>query len=368
MKRIVFLLLAVSLLLAVVVRSGKLFGYDWAGGRTAGQKVAMKVRIEKPTVSELELLGCGGGSLDEIEQGVWRVVQGGSDEGVVLNSAAFASHVYGYAGIVPLFIFVDRQGVIVRVALAANDESPDFLSHVAGSGLLDTWNGQPVAAAGDVKADVVSGATMTSSAVIETMKQTLAAYSGSAMHFSVSPAVGWTKSIAALGVLLSGIFVSFFRTANRKFRLVQLFLNVMVLGFWCGQFISLSLFLNWAENGFSVLAVLPLLVMAALALLLPLLGKKSYYCAWVCPLGGVQELAGKCCSRKMRLSQGWMKVLSYSRRVLFVLLVVLMWLGVGVEVVNYEPFSAFLFTVASPVVVGLAVLIFGLSFFINRPW
>lgn len=51
--------------------------------------------------------------------------------------------------------------------------------------------------------------------------------------------------------------------------MVQLVLNVVVLGFWCGQFLSLSLLRGWIANGFDPIIYLPTLIILATAVLMP---------------------------------------------------------------------------------------------------
>lgn len=89
---------------------------------------------------------------------------------------------------------------------------------------------------------------------------------------------------------------------------------------------------------------------------------------WQCPFGSLQELAGKCIKYKWKLSPKTLTILDRVRDGLWALLMLLMWSGVCFEWMNYEPFSAFIFTKASWVATSIALAFVALSFVINRPY
>lgn len=359
LDRITSLLIVVLLLASAVVTTGHLAGYNLKN-IAADDTLSVRISVLPPSASELKELGVT--DITDIKKGAWW----SNDGGVILNSAAFTKEVYGFGGLIPLFISIDKSGVIKNILVSQNDETPSFLERVIEADIPGRWIGKHVEQTKRMEVDAISGATYTSNAIIQSVEQTLHAYMGDAQTLSIISVMGWYKLTAVLLVIVSGLFIAFFKTGNRKFRIVQLILNILVLGFWCGQFISLSLLTNWLGNGVSVVTFLPMVIIVALAFILPLFGKKSYYCVWVCPFGAAQELMGKCGNWKLfRKTPLW---LQYSREVILMLLLFMLWLGIGFELLDYEPFSAFMISVASPVVMGIAALFLLLSVFINRPW
>ena len=141
-----------------------------------------------------------------------------------------------------------------------------------------------------------------------------------------------------------------------------------MLGFWCGQFLSLSLLKGFVANGFDPIIALPSLLMLAASLLLPLFGRKKHYCTWVCPYGSLQELAAMVGLPHIKIGQKAWRVMGQVRTYAFALLMLLLWTGFGAWLLDYEPFSAFLFTAATPAVLILAGAFVVTGLFVPRLW
>lgn len=358
-ERIISLLIVTLFLASTVVYSKRLLGYEL---NNLGSKniSSSKKLILSPSAEETMALGLG--VLTETKRGVWTA----SDGTVVLNTIAFTHDVYGHGGLLPIFIAIDKQGVIMQIIISKNSESTEFLETIIQKQIPERWIGKDLNQVLETPVDAVSGATTTSMAIIKSVKQTLGSYVGEIQQQSAAPLIGWTKAIAVLGVVAFGIFISFFKSGNKTLRLIQLGLNIVVLGFWCGQFISLSLLTSWLGNGTSFIQFWPMIVILITAVGLPLfLGKKGHYCNWICPYGAAQELVGKCSKHKFKNIPKWLK---HSREVLLMLIFFILWLGVGIELIRYEPFSAFMFMVASPLVIVIAAAFLFLSLFVNRPF
>ena len=171
-----------------------------------------------------------------------------------------------------------------------------------------------------------------------------------------------------LATLLLGVVVSFrFRRVRWLVTVVRL-LNVGVLGFWCGQFLSLTQLRDWVAHGLDPVVSLAGLVLLLVALLMPFLGRPHHYCHFVCPLGSAQALLGQLPFPKIRVGQKTALFFSRLRRVLFAVLMVGLWAGVAVDILDLEPFSAFQFHVAAPVVMILCGVILFISCFVPRLW
>ena len=352
--RLVSLAVVVLVLAAgAILRDGKIFGYDLRDAHTTNAAATQ----HGDTLSTLP------------------------DGSIIINTQPLAKDVSGYGGPVPLRIHISKDGVVGQVETLPNAESPDFFNRAKT--LLSRWQGKPVAEAEKEEVDGVSGATFSSKAIIENMRRGLA-YAKSNLNGEGNKKDTEDKApdgsqtfpaltiggIAALIVALLGTIVPLF-THNRRWHYVQLALNVVVLGLWTGTFVSYALFMRLFAGGVSLAAIGSLaapLVVVIVALLYPLAGKSGHYCAHICPFGSAQELAGKIVKRKPRISPRLNKALTTFRSVLWGVLMALMLTGTWTAWMDYELFTAFLYTSAPIWVTVVAVLFLVLSVWVPRPY
>lgn len=307
------------------------------------------------------------------------------DGAFVVNTKPLAKDVQGYGGPVPLKIHI-KDGRVAAVEAEPNAESPDFFNRAKE--LLNHWQNKSVDEALAEEVDAVSGATFSSKAIIANMQRGLAyakqhgqwGEDGSvgALGTSASPVEGGSAGalgtsappIVALIVVLLGAVVPLFYN-NRRLHLVQLAVNVVVLGLWTGTFVSYTLFLRVFSGGVSLSAIGALaapLLMLIVALIYPLAGRSGHYCANICPFGSAQELAGKLSRRKLRITPRVLKLLSVLRNLLWGVLMALLLTGTCTAWIDYELFTAFLYSSASVWVTVLAALFLVLSVWVPRPY
>ena len=310
------------------------------------------------------------------------------DGAFVVNTKPLAKDVQGYGGPVPLKIHI-KDGRVAAVEAEPNAESPDFFNRAKT--LLNHWQGKEVDEALAEEVDAVSGATFSSRAIIANMQRGLAyakqhgqwGEDGSvgALGTSAPPIVGSEDGsvgaletsappMVALIVVLLGAVVPLFYN-NRRLHLVQLAVNVVVLGLWTGTFVSYTLFLRIFAGGVSLSTIGALaapLLMLIVALIYPLAGRSGHYCANICPFGSAQELAGKLSRRKLRITPRILKLLSVLRNLLWGVLMALLLTGTCTAWIDYELFTAFLYSSASVWVIVLAALFLVLSVWVPRPY
>ena len=89
-----------------------------------------------------------------------------------VNTKEIAADVKGFNGPTPVEISI-CNGVITEIKVLPNQEGPRFLQSVLDSGLLKGLIGKTPAEVRDMKLDAVSGATYTSSALIENIRRGL---------------------------------------------------------------------------------------------------------------------------------------------------------------------------------------------------
>ena len=325
------------------------------------------------------------------------------DGAFVVNTKPLAKDVQGYGGPVPLKIHI-KDGRVAAVEAEPNAESPDFFNRAKE--LLNHWQGKSVDEAMREEVDAVSGATFSSRAIIANMQRGLAyakqrgqwgedgsvgaadtsaspieGGSAGALETSAPPIVGSVSNsvgaletsappiVALIAVLLGAVVPLFYN--NRRLHLVQLAVNVVVLGLWTGTFVSYTLFLRIFAGGVSLSAIGALaapLLMLIVALIYPLAGRSGHYCANICPFGSAQELAGKLSRRKLRITPRVLKLLSVLRNLLWGVLMALLLTGTCSAWIDYELFTAFLYSSASVWVTVLAALFLVLSVWVPRPY
>lgn len=336
---------------AAILRDGRIFGHDLRQTHAAVVSVAQ-----------------GSDTLSVQPNGTF-----------VVNTRVLAKDVQGYGGPVPLKIHIDKDGRLTAIEAEPNAESPSFFDRAKE--LFSRWQGKTIDEAMAEDVDAVSGATFSSKAIIRNVQRGLAyakqhglADGGKGAQKESAErtvATGWTLgSIVALIAVLLGAVVPLF-TNNRRLHLVQLVVNVVVLGLWTGTFVSYTLFLRLFAGGVSLSAIGTLaapLLMLIVALLYPLAGRSGHYCAHVCPFGSAQELAGKLIRRKLRITPRVLRVLTALRNLLWGVLMALLLTGTCTAWIDYELFTAFIYSSASVWVIVLAMLFLVLSVWVPRPY
>lgn len=364
LQRLLSLLVVFLMLAAAAVWTGRLFGRDVGAAAQKNDDAEIAAKAA-PTADELAALGLPVGiALTPRDSVSWLVSEG--DSGVIVSSKSITKDIEGFAGPVPVYVWFDANGVIAGIAAADNAETPDFFRSAFES-IAPAWKGQSAASASP-QVDAVTGATYTRRALTANIRAAVDAYNASASAYTVQPAIGWAKTMAVGAVLIFGIAVSLIKKKQKWLRIALLLLNVGVLGFWCGQFLSLSLLKGFVANGFDPILALPSVLMLAVAVLLPLFGRGKHYCMWACPFGSLQELAAMVGLPHIKIGQKAWRVMGQARTFVLALLLLLLWTGFGAWLLDYEPFSAFLFTTASPAVLILAGAFVVTGLFVPRLW
>lgn len=351
---VVFLLLA-----ATAVSAGKLFGTSLDSTAEKGASATYAA----PTDKELAELGLSSAKLTERDSAVWTV--NGDRQAVVISTERFGRDIRGFGGPVPLLIYI-KDGTVQKVVAEQNNETEGYFGQA--SKLLNVWQGKSVDDAMTLHVDAVSGATFSSNAIIGNVQAALTAYHGGDTYATAQPAIGWLKTAAVITVLLCATAMAWWGRGKKALRIALLVANIAVLGFWTGQFISLSLLRGWMIHGVALVDALPSVVLVAVALLMPWLGKKNFYCTWTCPYGSLQELAWHVPMPKIKVGARAYRILRRIRLGVLCLLLFLLWMGLGADILDYEPFAAFMVTAAPTAVLCLAAAFVVLGMFFPRPW
>ena len=330
-------------------------------------------------------------SLEDVN--FYYVFNDGKIIGTVMNTSPYSDEIYGYNSVTPLNIYLDSCDKIVEVEMCENRESRGYINNVVESGFLDSWDGLTVEEAAKHHVDAVSGSTFSSIAMAQSLQTRMALLSQQKARLY---SWDWNLFIRQVCVFIVTILatICFFMPKRKKFknsesrglgdlvtlRRIILLLSIAILGFWTNSLLSLSLFCNWLTNGVSLAIQLPILIIAALSIILPLVTKKSFYCQYLCPFGAAQEFVGLIKSndkglktkdesqKSSSIKANIYKIFSVLRKVILLSLLIIFALGVGLDLSVVEPFPIFNYQSIGFGVAIFAAIILILSIFVKKPW
>ena len=327
--------------------------------RLGGVAEGKSVRFPEPvTLEEVRAIFPAAASLVDSGNG-WQVLDGtGEVLGEVLRSAPWTDGVRGYQGATEVLIGLDAAGQkVVGVKMRRSEDNEPYVGYVReDTGWLEAFRGktlQEVAAVDFAEAGIegVSGATLTSFAVAESVRLRCAE-AGKASRSDAVKASARALPLAdlALGlVVLGGLGMSFSGWRGRRWlrRTWQVVL-VLVPGVWLGSLLALPLFEGWMRHGVGWRVMPGMVLLAAVALLMPIATGRQVYCHQICPHGALQEwLGGRLRTRAVPARwDRWLRCVPGLLLVLAFLSVALSW---GWPLADCEAFDAWV-----PRVAGLA--------------
>ncbi|MGM9802987.1 MAG: FMN-binding protein [Muribaculaceae bacterium] len=288
------------------------------------------------------------------------------DGTIVVNSTNVARDIHGYGGPVPLKVYV-KDGVITQIEILNNAETPAFITRVKEE-IVSQYIAKTPEQAMSLEVDAVSGATLSSSAVVATIGRSLNELQQHA-DVASTPSLSKHANIYAILAVLTALAAALLplKVKNKRYRRVQQLCNIVFLGILSGSFVSYSAIVGVLANGFSS-SHIALMIMLIISFIYPLFGKPGHYCAWCCPLGSAQELLGTLSKRKINIPRHWHERLTWFRQGLWCVLMLMSWMGIVLEWMDYELFTTFIWQSASWAVIAAAAVFAIVSLFINRPY
>ena len=287
--------------------------------------------------------------------------------GTVLLSSPYSDHIKGYAGKTPLLIALDNDGKIMQIKLLANQETPGFLKNVINAGYLESWNGLSADEALQKNVDAVSGATYSSRGIQNSLKARLAVVARQNIVETTDNSA-LLPNICILIVVILALICFFNPQKTKTLRLITLLLSIGIIGFWRNASMSLLKFYSWLTSGISWPLEWGLILIFALAVLLPLFTGKAFYCTYLCPMGALQELAGKACKKKLPLPKTAVTVLLVIRKLFLLTLLILVAINAGIDLAFAEPFSVFSVQSITLFSIIFAAIVLIASLFVSRVW
>jgi hypothetical protein len=273
----------------------------------------------------------------------------------------------GYGGSVPLLIGIDDNLIITKIILLPNRETGDYIEAVYGDKFIGKWQGVSLEDATHLQVDVVSGATLTSNAVIAGIRHTASSLVGSDASAITETSLWATiKNVLFLSIMALSL-VLVYKKGMAKYRTIHQVLVLLIMGLMLNNALSVNLMHGWLQDGFVWRANWQSSVIFILALAVSFLGKRKFYCNYLCPMGALQELTNLFTPFKKRNLPTRFKGIS-TREIYLTLISGALLLGFAPELSYFEPFMFFSFRI-----VGIGLIIFGLvvivtSLFFTKPW
>ena len=363
LAKVYVVVFALAVLLAVAGHERRFFGIDLTAELAeAGAQSAFnldEVKAYLPGAASLKSVSVDAAEVYNAEE---RLL------GRLIHAQPQARHIVGYGSYLPLVVVFDRDEKIVGVILQAHQETPDFIARLESHGFFASWNGLTASEAVILPVDAVSRATLTTRAAIDSIRLRLANHAAVELEHTKIDYLEIARALSGWLFVVISLLACYNRSGLAKYRTLILLAAVIVPGFILGRFVSLELLMNWAVDGIPLQAHSFMVVVMILALGLPLLSRRAWYCSWYCPFGAAQELAGKLCRHKIDGGEKFVAASKRLRPAMLIITVFLLLAGYKFNLNLIEPFSAFLLNSAAVPVLALAAVFLILSLFMRRPW
>ncbi|HXK80948.1 MAG TPA: 4Fe-4S binding protein [Bacteroidales bacterium] len=354
------ILFLISILILIGFTNGKLFNQEISSSTSKEQNIPDSLEMIVPHFPDCSFDKDGNELIVYNSDGTFRAR--------LLFTQPICKHIKGYGGNIPFIIVLSKNNKVEKLILLPNNETPNWIESLKMQGFFDAWNGLNVEESLNKKVDAVTGSTYTSNAVIESMQVRLAEYSQSIKKKRVIDSKKLILNIFSGLVILFALLSFFFTKKFKKYRIILLISEIVLLGFLSAEFLSLALINYIVLNGLSIYSRWVIVLILLFSVLLPLITNKSFYCQYLCPFGAFQELACMLPVKKIKIGKRTSKILKRIKYFYLIIIAFLTIAGVSLVLESFEPFMAFKFQYASWISITIAVVFIVLSIFIKKPW
>ncbi len=287
--------------------------------------------------------------------------------GWVLRTGTMIETLEGYQGPTEILMLFSMEDRLLQAGIRSSFDNQPYVGYVQDeSSFWKKLRGLSLKELAEFDrqaqgVDGVSGATMTSQTVVDTMVAASRKLVGEQAADSSPSAVaglqvrwnwfeGGTIVVALLALLINFTNLRGNRWVSGGWAVVL----ILYLGFGTGNLISQSLLLGWSAAGIPWKLAPGLVFLTLLSLIVPPLSKHNLYCNQICPHGAAQKLV----RGRFKPWQVPAKVSKLLRWVPGVLLVGILFATAFVANFNaasWEPFNAYIWTIAGVSSVALAI-------------
>jgi hypothetical protein len=283
----------------------------------------------------------------------------------------------GYGGPMEVTVAINDQGEVIGFSIASHKETPSFLNKVIESDLIDkllSMNYQNNFVMGE-DVDSISGATYTSRAIIEIVREETWAVASKYLGYKVPSEKQEKIIIGVPEITVIALFLIGFVGHQRNFkykkqmRWVSMIGGMVILGFIFNRPLTIS-YINqlllgylpsWRTNLYWYLLLGGIFFVFTV-------DNKNPYCEWFCPFGSAQECMGLVGGAKPRSPGQYKTFLTWLTRLLALSAIVIALLFRNPGITSYEIFGTlFSLTGTSLQFVVLGIILVS-SLFIRRPW
>lgn len=302
--------------------------------------------------------------------------------GRVLRTGPLADDLIGYQGPTELLIRFSNENDIERVRIRTSFDNEPYIDYVrTEAGFWNLFYDQSLQELADFDpaasgVEGVSGATMTSLTVADTLVAAAKAAIEQEAATNAAKPNGWTWSgwfqsirwgssdlLTIATLVAAGIFSRLRWYHIRWIRRLWLLSTFVVIGLWSGNLLSMALIAGWSAEGIAWRLAPGLSAIAIVALLAPPLTKSNPYCNHLCPHGALQQLIRPApkSRRHWKLRTRLQRWLLFLPGVTLVAAYVALILFPSIDLSSWEPFHAYLFRIAGWGSLALAILTLAVS-------
>ena len=312
---------------------------------------------------------------DSARDGLFILDRAGRELGYIVRTQPQCRDILGYAGVTDALVVLDRDWKIIGLKIHASDDTASYVRDIAiDRRFLKKWNGLAwdAAAALDLKAagiEGVSGATMTSMAIAQSVKARLKLAAGE-LAAPVPLRFGW-RDAGLLVVLLAAALMAFGQPAWRlRWKRPYQIALIVYVGFIAGDLLAQKLFVGWTRSGIPWTTAPGLVLLAAAALLVPWATRQPFYCHHICPHGAAQELLSHFRPARFQLTlpASVIRGLEYLPAGFLLLTLVVALLALPLDLAGLEPFAAYIVRSAGLATLVVAALGLVASFFVPQAY
>jgi len=222
----------------------------------------------------------------------WLAFAGGKEAlGAVFLTTEVPPDVKGYVGPVPVLVGMDRNGVIARLIVLENRETPYYMRMIERSGFFKKFVGRSVGE-GLESVDAVSGATITSRAIVKDVSSAASLMAKRLFGIESPARKEASRKILPLASLILSLalgMLSWLRMQNRRLKWASFAVSILTIGLYLDLPLSFSHITSILQGDFPPWSNLELVVLLIFVAVTTLIWGPMF-CGHVCPFGGLQEI------------------------------------------------------------------------------
>ncbi len=296
--------------------------------------------------------------------------------GFVARTSPHADNIIGFQGPTDTLILLDKRKRITGFAIRESFDNQPYVRYVKEDKYFqNTFVGLTLDEVSlldlfEARVEGVSGATMTSMTVAETLVQASKELTRERGNLSTSQSFTLTtRNIGTMLVVMIAMAIAFSHLrGNRRLRLAFQFVLVFYLGFVNADMVSQALLVGWAQNGIAWSGAPGLAVLTLAAFIAPVFTGRQVYCTHICPHGAVQDWLRRRLPYRVVIKRRHKRLLKVIPVGLLFWVVLVAMQHLAFSLVGIEPFDAYVIRVAGWATLSVAVVSLVASLFVSKAY